>query len=143
MPDLKLLALDKEDLEVVSAYTQDAVLRVNDMGFVKSDKRFALVMNRYVWEEGDPKNKGLRRRAAMHFDHVLEVKSKGINLESQEGVLDLLSITFEETDAPSGVVTLSFAGGGTVELVVECLELRLSDLGASWAAKATPKHETN
>ncbi|HHB83685.1 MAG TPA: DUF2948 family protein, partial [Devosia sp.] len=74
---------------------------------------------------------------------VTKVKSKGINLDSEDGVLDLLSITFRETDAPSGVVTLSFAGGGTVELMVECLELRLSDLGASWAAKATPHHETN
>lgn len=141
MPDLKLLALDVEDLEVVSAYTQDAVIRVGDMGFAKSDNLFAAIMNRYAWEEGDQKSKGLRRRAAMHFDKVQEVKSKGINLSARDGILDLLSISFESSDAPNGVITLSFAGGGTVELVVECLELRLSDLGASWAAKATPSHE--
>ncbi|HHB83540.1 MAG TPA: DUF2948 family protein, partial [Devosia sp.] len=93
MPDLKLLALDQEDLEVISAYTQDAVLRVNEMGFAMSDNRFALIMNRYVWEEDDPKSKGLRRRSAMHFDKVIKVKSKGINLDSEDGVLDLLSIT--------------------------------------------------
>ncbi len=141
MPDLKLLALDEEDLEVVSAYTQDAVIRVGDMGFAKSDNRFAAIMNRYAWEEGTQKSKGHRRRAAIHFDKVSEVKSKGINLSARDGILDLLSISFEPSEAPNGVITLSFAGGGTVELVVECLELRLSDLGASWAAKATPSHD--
>ena len=141
MPDLKLLALDKEDLEVVSAYTQDAVVRVADMGFVKSDQRFACIMNRYVWEEGDHKTKGHRRRSAMHFDHVLDIKSTGINLEARDGILDLLTIGFDIQDAPGGVITLNFAGGGTIELMVECLELHLSDLGASWAAKAIPTHQ--
>lgn len=141
MPDLKLLALDEEDLEVISAYTQDAVIRVGDMGFAKSDQRFAMIMNRYVWEEGETKTKGKRRRAALHFDYVQDVKSTGINLDSRDGVLDLLTITFAGQDMPAGKVVLSFAGGGTIELVVECLQLRLSDLGASWAAKATPSHK--
>ena len=141
MPDLKLLALDEEDLEVISAYTQDAVVRVGDMGFAKSDKRFAMIMNRFVWEKGDPKTKGTRRRAALHFDYVQAVKSTGINLNSKDGVLDLLSITFEKHNGPAGNVILSFAGGGTLDLMVECLELRLRDLGASWGAKATPSHE--
>lgn len=141
MPDLKLLALDEEDLEVVSAYIQDAIIRVGDMGYAKSDRRFACIMNRYVWEKGDPKTKGLRRRAAIHFDSVLDVKSTGINLSARDGVLDLLTTSFGVGDAPSGVVTLSFAGGGTIELMVECLECRLSDLGASWAAKAAPTHD--
>jgi len=140
MPDLKLIALDAEDLEVISAYTQDAIIRVADMGFAKSDNRFAAIMNRYVWEKGDSKTKGHRRRSAIHFDKVLDVNSKGINLSARDGVLDLLSISFAPTDAPKGTITLSFAGGGTIELLVECLELRLSDLGASWAAKSTPSH---
>ncbi len=141
MPELKLIALDKEDLEVISAYTQDAIIRVADMGFAKRDRRFACIMNRYVWEEGDTRNKGVRRRSAMHFDHVQGVRARGINLKSRDGVLDLLAMTFEEKDAPGGIVTLSFAGGGTVELMVECLELRLSDMDASWAARATPSHD--
>ncbi len=140
MPDLKLLALDEEGLEVISAHAQDAIIRVCDMGFAKSDRRFACIMNRYVWEKGEQKSKGVRARSAMHFDHVLEVKSTGIDLNAHEGVLNLLMIGFTAADSPEGIVTLNFAGGGTIELRVECLELRLNDLGASWAAKATPSH---
>jgi len=72
MPDLKLLALDSEDLEVISATTQDAVVRVGDMGYAKADRRFALLMNRYAWEEGSKSPQ--RKRAALHFDRVDDVK---------------------------------------------------------------------
>lgn len=143
MPDLKLIALDEKDLEVISAHAQDAIIRVADMGFAKTDRRFACIMNRYVWEDSTAGAKGARARSAMHFDHVLDVKSNGINLEAREGVLNLLMIGFSADNAPGGVVTLSFAGGGTIMLVVECLELRLNDLGASWAAKATPSHDVS
>ena len=69
MPDLKLIALDNEDLDVISATTQDAVIRVADMGYARRDKRFAMLMNRFVWEEEG--RKGQRRRSALHFDKVL------------------------------------------------------------------------
>ena len=138
MTDLKLLALDSEDLEVISATTQDAVVRVADMGYAQADKRFALLMNRYAWEEGG--KKGQRRRTALHFDRVEAVQAAGINLESQEGALELLAIRFLPTSDPAGMVELSFAGGGTVRLTVECLEARMQDLGAAWAAKLKPEH---
>ncbi|MEQ1768988.1 MAG: DUF2948 family protein [Devosia sp.] len=138
MPDLKLLALDPEDLDVISATTQDAVIRVPDMGYAKADRRFALLMNRFAWEE--PGKKGQRKRAALHFDRVTDVKVAGIDTNAQEGVLELLTIRFDETDTPSGTVELAFAGGGTVRLSVEVLEARLQDLGAAWAARATPGH---
>lgn len=138
MPDLKLLALDSEDLQVISATTQDAVVRVGDMGFAKADHRFALLMNRFVWEE-DGKTR-VRKRAALHFDRVNDVRVQGIDLNATEGVLELLALTFTITDDPAGTVELDFAGGGTVQLSVECLEGRLADLGAAWSAKATPAH---
>ena len=138
MTDLKLLALDSEDLEVISATTQDAIVRVADMGYAQADKRFALLMNRYAWEEGG--KKGQRRRTALHFDRVEAVQAAGINLESQEGALELLAIRFLPTSDPAGTVELSFAGGGTVRLTVECLEARMQDLGAAWAAKLKPEH---
>lgn len=140
MTDLKLLALDAEDLDVISATTQDAVLRVGDMGFAQADRRFALLMNRYAWELGVGGKKGQRRRAALHFDRVSAVKVAGIDTNSREGVLELLDIRFAETDSPSGIIELRFAGGGTVRLSVECLEARMQDLGAAWAAKAKPEH---
>lgn len=140
MPDLKLLALDSEDLEVISAFTQDAVMRVEDIGLSKNDSRFAMLMNRFVWEASDVRGRDERRRTAVHFDYVRDVTSNGINLEARDGVLELLSITFVGNDTPSGKVVLDFAGGGTIELSVDCLEARLQDLGAAWAAKAKPAH---
>ena len=138
MPDLKLLALDGEDLEIISATTQDAVVRVGDMGFAKADHRFALLMNRFAWEE-DGKTRQ-RKRAALSFNRVNDVKVSGIDTNSIEGVLELLAIRYTMTDDPAGTIDLDFAGGGTVRLTVECIETRLQDLGAAWAAKATPEH---
>lgn len=141
MPDLKLLALDSEDLEVISATTQDAVVRVGDMGFAQSDKRFALLMNRFAWEEKDGRRgKGLRKRAGLHFDRVTRAATAGFDPNAEDGVLELLAITFEQTSPPGGTIELRFAGGGSVRLDVECLEARLMDLGAAWAAKAEPRH---
>ena len=138
MPDLKLLALDSEDLDVISATTQDAVVRVGDMGFARADPRFALLMTRFAWEEeGRVKQ---RKRAALHFDRVNDVKVSGIDTNAVDGVLELLAIRFNMSDDPAGAIDLEFAGGGTVRLSVECLEARLQDLGAAWAAKATPEH---
>ena len=141
MTDLKLLALDSEDLQVISAHVQDAVVRVADMGYARADRRFALLMNRFDWETGATKrDKGVRKRAALHFDGVQSVVTNGFDPAAPEGVLNLLAITFSPVDEPAGIVELSFAGGGTVRLSVECLEARLSDLGAAWAATAKPGH---
>jgi len=95
-------------------------------------------MNRFAWEEGGKTRQ--RKRAALHFDRVNDVKVTGIDTNAVDGVLELLAIRFTITDDPSGLVDLDFAGGGTVRLSVEVLEARLQDLGAAWAAKATPEH---
>ncbi|HVX83085.1 MAG: DUF2948 family protein [Devosia sp.] len=140
MADLRLLALDSEDLEVISAATQDAVIRVPDMGYAMGDQRFALLMNRYAWEVEEKRSKGQRKRAALSFARVTHVATQGINMNAAEGVLELLDIRFEATDLPAGVIELRFAGGGTIRLTVECIEARLEDLGAAWAAIDKPEH---
>ncbi|KKB76693.1 hypothetical protein VW35_18220 [Devosia soli] len=141
MTDLKLLALDAEDLAVISAHVQDAVVRVPDMGYSRGDKRFALLMNRYDWTSAEKRSKGLRKRSGLHFNRVESVAYAGFDPASPEGVLNLLAITFlPSADGVSGIVELAFAGGGTVRLSVECLEARLGDLGAAWAAAAKPEH---
>ena len=140
MTDLKLLALDIEDLDVISATTQDAVIRVGDMGFAKADHRFAMLMNRYAWEGGVGGKKGVRKRAALYFDRVNGVKVTGFDTNAREGTLELLTIRFHPAEAPSGLIELAFAGGGTVRLEVDYIESRLEDLGAAWAAKARPEH---
>jgi hypothetical protein len=111
------------------------------MGYARGDRRFALLMNRFDWESGKGRrDKGVRKRAALHFDAVQSVVTNGFDPAAPEGVLELLAITFQPIDGPAGIVELSFSGGGTVRLGVECLEARLSDLGATWAAFAKPAH---
>ena len=140
MTDLKLIALDTEDLEIISAHVQDAIIRTADMGYARGDKRFALLMNRFDWASDKPRSKGLRKRAAMHFDGVTHVAYAGFDPAAPEGVVELLAIIFEPTEAPSGIIELRLAGGGTVRLTVDYIEARLADLGAAWAASARPSH---
>jgi hypothetical protein len=135
---LKLAALDAEDLTVISASMQDAVLLVGDMSYRKAARQFALVANRFAWDAEDKRE---RRRTGLHFDRVLSVKTQNIRIAEKDAVLSLLSITFKETDTPSGDVLLTFSGGGTVRLTVECLECQMQDLGPAWTAGSVPAHK--
>ncbi|MNT91374.1 hypothetical protein D3C72_2324600 [compost metagenome] len=82
----------------------------------------------------------MRKRAALHFSGVTHAAFAGFDPTAPDGVVELLAITFEPGEAPSGIVELRFAGGGTVRLSVDYLEARLADLGAAWAASARPNH---
>ena len=135
---LRLAALDAEDLAVISTHMQDAVLLVGDMGYDRKRQQFALVANRFAREEA---TLPLRRRAGLHFDRVLAVKTMNIRTGDKNAVLSLLSISFAETDAPSGEVLLTFSGGGTIRLIVECLECQMQDLGPAWSAGSIPTHK--
>ncbi len=142
MTPLKLLALDEEDLAVVSSHLQDAVVRVGDMAYVPSQKRFAAVVNRFDWESavGEKADDYRRRRTALRFDRVLGAKHKDLRPNAPDRVLSLLAINFEASDAPSGRVTLTFSGDVTVQLEVECLEVELRDLGPAWPTRHKPEH---
>lgn len=145
---LKLLALDEDDLQVMSAHLQDAVLRVGDLAYLPSEKRFALIANRFDWESAnDGKTKGRkdfqRRRSAMRFDRVLGAQLQGIELKAPNAVLELLAIQFEETEKPEGHVTLQFAGGSAIRLQVECIEAEMKDMGPIWKTKLKPEHDDN
>lgn len=143
---LKLLALDEDDLQVMSAHLQDAVLRIGDLAYVPSENRFAMIANRFDWEsavEGSSERKKnfQRRRSAMRFDRVLGAKIQGIELTAKNAVLELLAIRFEEAETPEGYVTLFFAGGGAIRLHVECIEAEMKDMGPVWKTKSKPEHE--
>jgi hypothetical protein len=142
-PDrLKLQALDEEDLAVLSAHVQDAVLKVGDLAYLPKENRFGLVMNRFIWEKAEDRRESFeRRRAALVFDRVTAVRTSHLRRDRPDAVLELLAVGFETTDAPAGNVTLVFAGGGAVQLDVECIEARLAELGAAWATAAMPHHE--
>lgn len=142
MTDLKLLALDGEDLEILSAHLQDAVLKVGDIHWLADEKRLVLALNRFVWESAGEKSRKAfeRRRAALRFDRVTRVQANRIPRDKPDAVLELLTLEFHETEAPSGVVEAIFAGGGMLRIEVECLEAGLADLGAAWATDHCPKH---
>jgi hypothetical protein len=144
MERLKLVAFDADDLAVVSAHVQDAVLKVRDMTYLPKEQRFAAVVNRFVWEkpaEGKLSKSWERRRSGFHFDRVLRVRSTGIDRANPDAVLDLLAIGFDVGEEPAGTVTLIFAGGGAIALDVECIEAAISDLGPAWATACCPQHQ--
>lgn len=144
MPDLKLIAFDAEDLAVISAHLQDAVLRVGDMAYLPRDMRFALLANRFDWLDAavadGEKEKFQRRRAALRFERVIEARLTKLDLNVRNTCLELLAIEFEPLEPPGGFVTLHFAGGAGVQLRVECIEAELEDLGAAWTTRSKPDH---
>jgi hypothetical protein len=141
---LRLIAFDTEDLAVLSAHVQDAILKVEDIGWMPREGRFILAMNRFAWEEavGGKKRQReyQRRRAALHFERVTHVKSCRIDREAKAAVLELLALRFEPGASPSGAVVLDFAGGASIRLSVECLEAQLTDLGPAWSTPHAPWH---
>jgi Protein of unknown function (DUF2948) len=137
---LKLIALDAEDLAVVSAHLQDSLARVADMAFLPRDKRFAMVLDRFDWASLDAGGQAERRRAGVHFDRVLKAQTRGFDLADRDTALNLLAVEFAEDDAPAGVVTLFFDGDAAIQLQVECLEAAMSDLGPAWPADGPPRH---
>jgi hypothetical protein len=142
MTDLKLVALDSEDLAVVSAHTQDSVFKVADLSWSPRDAQFSIAANRFVWEEAGKKRKGFeRRRAALVFKRVLSVRSVGINQKKRDEVLSLLAIRFEQKgEGPEGSIDIDLAGGATIALDVECIEVQLADIGGAWETASKPRH---
>jgi hypothetical protein len=141
MDELKLVALDADDLAIVSAHLQDAVLKVGDMAWLPREHRFALVVNRFDWENASAPQPR-RRRTGLHFDRVLRVRRAHVRTDAPDAVLNLLAVTFQETDAPSGRITLVFSGGAAIQLDVECLEAAMKDLGPVWETRSRPSHAT-
>lgn len=138
MTRLRLAAGDAEDLQILSARLQDAVLKLKDVSWQPRKRRFAAVVNRLKWEEGGK----TRVRAGLHFDSVLKVQSHKVKLGAEEAVIDLLAARFTPSgEDPGGVVELVLAGGGAIRLTVECIEAELADLTQPWAARGTPDHE--
>ena len=140
---LKLTALDADDLRVISAHLQDAVMRVGDMRYLPVENRFAVVLNRFDWESAanGAGNVFTRRRTGLRFDRVSAVKASNIRQGAPDAVLSLLAIEFEPADEPSGFITLVFSGGGAVRLEAECIEAAMTDLGPVWGTSSRPDHQ--
>lgn len=145
MPDLlKLIALDEEDIGIMSAHLQDAVLRVEDLKYIATERRFAMALNRFVWNKGKCRFGQIaneRRRTALHFDHVSKVQKHNIRQDAPDAILNLLAIQFLPSDKPSGTIDLIFSDNGVIRLIVDCIEAQISDLGGAWETALRPHHE--
>lgn len=143
MEPLKLAALDEEDLNILSAHAQDALMLVGDIEYHPARKQFLVPMNRFVWERkgGLFSRQNERRRALLSFDRVLAMRSTGVRRDRPQDVLSLLTISFVPArEAPAGTVELVFSGTAAIQLDVECIEAGLADLGPAWDVPFRPVH---
>ena len=136
---LRLIAFDAEDLQVVSAHLQDALVRVGDMAWLPEQDRFVLGLSRFDWMAAES-GQCERAVASLQFNRVRTVRQNGVPQREPDTVLSLLAIGFEPGEAPAGHVLLTFSGGAALRLDVECLEAHLRDLGPRWTAKSRPGH---
>ena len=141
---LKLSARDAGDLSVISTMVQDALVRPGDMVFRERERRFLVLLDRFMWErdDGEPVAGKLYRRvrSVLHFDGVLGARSRDLDLGAREEVLALLTVAASQASDSAPRVDLVFAGGGVVRLDVECIECRLTDRGRPWVTRRRPRH---
>ena len=140
MPSLpRLIAFDADDLSVIAANLQDALVRVGDMAYI----RFAMVTSRFEWIDAAKTRDSCgceRCQTGIHFGRVLRVSCRGFCHRDEALILNLLDIAFEETTPPAGFVEFIFSAGRALRLEVECLEAEIRDLGLRWKARSTPRH---
>lgn len=127
----RLIALDQDDLAVISAHVQEASVTAADILWRQGDKRLVVGMRRLDWEQTLNGEASPRRLvSALRFDRVLSCQSRNIDLNAPQAAFDLLGIEFYPATPPGGTAVLMFAGGAALRLEVECLECELADLVA-------------
>src|SRR5215469_10332355 len=145
MAGLKLRAADAEDLSVISAILQDALVTVGEMAYLPDEHRFVLVANRFRWERrpGEKRPGAERTLSGLCFDGVTGVRRRGFHPREEDRILSLLAIRAEGSaaapDKPSAL-RLEFAGGSSIRLEVGRLLCHLDDLGEPWPTRFRPKH---
>ena len=140
---LKLVGKNQEDLKVISAYLQDSIATVKDMVFLKKNRSFIMIVNRFMWEDAE---KGVFRqnkriRCAIKFEEVFEVKSKNINQRNKNKLLEFLAIKCSFVEYDTCKIKIFFAGDSLIIITSEVIEVTLHDLGIPWNVKHTPKHK--
>lgn len=140
---LNLGALEADDLQVISALVQDAIFPASEMQFLRRERRFALLLNRFRWEDNGRALHGAERvQAILVFENVLSVSSQGVTRDD-DTILSVLSVDFRPDDEPpGGCVEITLAGDGALRLSVEALEVRLQDVTRPYVAPSgkTPQH---
>lgn len=135
---LRLVAMDAEDLQVLSALCQDAVFPSTEMEWQRGRKRFGILLNRFRWEDIPLAERGGRKpervQSVLAVENVVRVASQGVPRGDADTILSVLSVSFEDGEAGRGVVLLTLAGDGAIRLEVEELEVALRDVTKPYAA---------
>lgn len=136
---LRLMASDCEDVPVLSALVQDAIVRPSDICYDARHRRFVLLMCRFRWEDDSPTP--TRVRTALRIEGVMKAARKGWPSSADaDAVLELLAITADPCEEGAAVLELDFAGPAAARLEVECIDIVLEDLTEPWPARAKPHH---
>ena len=141
--NLKLSGKNQEDLKIMSAYLQDSILIIRDMVFLKQNRTFIMIVNRFMWEDAE---KGVFRqnkriRCAVKFEEVIKAESKNINQKNKNKPLECLAIKCSSIFDETYKINIFFAGDSIISLIVEVIEVALHDLGKPWNVKHTPIHK--
>ena len=142
---LNLGALDTDDLQVISSLVQDAVFPITEMRWEARARRFALLLNRFRWEDaGKERHAPERVQALLSFEGVLRVSSQGIDRSDTDMILSILSVSFDAGEDGAGHITLTLAGDGAIRLTVEAIDATLRDVTRPYVApsKTVPEHDT-
>ena len=139
---LRLRAEDVEDLCVISALVQDAVLPGSEMAWDRGRRRFACLINRFRWEDEVKGRAPERVQSVLAFDDVTAVRQQGLGRETKEAVLSLMSVAFEAGEDGTGRVVLTLSGDGAVGIDVEAINVTLQDVTRPYRAPSgkSPSH---
>ena len=140
---LKLLGKNQEDLKIISAYLQDSILIVKDIVFLKHNRTFIMIVNRFMWEnvEKGVFRQNKRIRCAVKFEEVIKVESKNINQKNKNKPLECLAIKCSSIFEEIYKIKIFFAGNSIITIISEVIEIALYDLGKSWNVKHIPTHK--
>ena len=140
---LKLIGKNQEDLKTISAYLQDSVIIMKDILFLKKNKIFIMILNRFMWEDAEKgvfrKNK--RIRCAVKFEEVVKVQSKNINQKNNKKPLEYLAIKSSFMSNNFFKIKIFFSGGGIITITSEVIEVSMNDLGKPWNVNYFPVHK--
>ena len=141
--NLKLLGKNQEDLRIISAYLQDSILIVKNIVFLKQNRTFIMIVNRFMWEDVE---KGIFRqnkriRCAIKFEEVIKVESKNINQKNKNKPLECLAIKCSSIFDETYKIKIFFAGDSIITIISEVIEVAMHDLGKPWDVKHVPIHK--
>ena len=140
---LNLIGDNEEDLKVISAYLQDSIVVMKDIVFLKKNRSFVMMVNRFMWEDVE---RGLLRsnkrvRSAVRFEGVIQVKSKNINQKNTNKILEYLAMKCDSDESGNKKIKIFFSGKGVITLISEAIDVVMNDLGKPWNVKSIPKHK--